>query len=305
MTTIQKPGRQRTIRRPWDRAGYWFLAPFLAINLTFGLYPLIYSVYLSFADSVGGERSWAGLKNYRLLLQDELFWGSVRNGAIIFVLYVPLMTIASLVLATTLGSGRVRGWKAFRLIFFVPFITNMIAAGFTFQLFFNERGGLVNSILGGLGLPEPSWYSDPWAARVAVAVLVFWAWVGYNMVIMLAGLETIPSDIFEAAKVDGASRRQVFWKITVPLMRPIITFSVVLSVLGSFNLYAELVALHSSTGGSGPLHSTATPMLEIYGQAFGNLRFEYASAQSYGYFVMIFAVTIVQIRRFGQQWETS
>lgn len=304
-STVPRVRRRSRFDVRAGRAGYYFILPFFALYAVFGLFPLIFSIYLSFSNSSRGERTFAGLSNFRLLLQDDLFWQSMKNGVIIFFLYVPLMTLLALVLAVILSSGRLKGVRVFRLIIFVPFITNMIAAGFTFQLFFSESSGLVNTALESVGLPGVPWYSNPWAARVALAVLVTWAWLGYNMVIMLAGLETIPGEYVDAAMVDGASRPQAFWRVTVPLMRPIITFSVVLSILGSFNLFAELVALFSSTQGSGPLHATATPMLEIFGQAFGNLRFEYASAQSYTYFMLIFALTIVQIRRFGQGWDDT
>lgn len=301
-----EPEKYRTmLHERIGRTGYMFILPFFALYAVFGIYPLIYSIYLSFSTSVEGQRLLTGLDNYRLLLQDANFWQSMLNGVIIFFLYVPVMTLMALVLAVMLRSDRIKGYKVFRLIIFVPFITNMIAAGFTFQLFFSESGGLVNSALGWLGLPGIPWFSNAWAARIALAILVTWAWLGYNMVIMLAGLETIPRDYFDAAIVDGASPRQVFWRITVPLMRPLITFSLVLSLLGSFNLFAELVALFSSTGGAGPLRSTATPMLEIFGQAFSNLRFGYASAQSYVYFMLIFGLTIFQIRRFGKGWQTE
>ena len=173
----------------------------------------------------------------------------------------------------------------------------MIAAGFTFNLMLENKGGLFNVILNMLRLPGIPWLEDIWWARVSLCLLVTWGWLGYNMVIMLAGLQTIPRELTEAALIDGASSVQAFFHITIPLLRPVILFSVILSTMGSFGLFNEVQAL---TGG-GPMRATLTTMVHIYNVAFGNFRFGRASAQGYVYFALIFVLTLLQLRYFGRE----
>jgi lactose/L-arabinose transport system permease protein len=299
-TTTPAPKRNfwKEIRQ--SRWAYVFISPFFLFWLVFGLYPFLYSIVLSFTNrGVGADVEFIGLANYILLLKDKVFWKSIMNGAILFMMYVPIMTFLALVLAVVLNSKRVRGFRIFRTIIFMPFIMNMIAAGFTFQLMFNERYGLFNNILAVFHIPPVPWLESEWGARVSLCLLVIWAWLGYNMVIMLAGLQTIPGELTEAAMIDGASPAQAFLRITIPLMRPVILFSVVLSTMGSFNLFGELVSLFSTTGGEGPLNSTITPLLAIFNQTFTNSRFGYASALAYVYFAIVFLLTLFQVRYFG------
>jgi lactose/L-arabinose transport system permease protein len=283
-----------------SRWAYVFISPFFIFWLVFGLYPFLYSIILSFTNrGLGPNVEFIGLANYALLFKDKLFWKSMTNGAILFVMYVPAMTLLALVLAVVLNSKRIRGFRIFRTVIFMPFIMNMIAAGFTFQLMFNERYGIVNNFLSVFHIPPIPWLESEWGARVSLCLLVVWAWLGYNMVIMLAGLQTIPAELTEAAMIDGASPAQAFLRITIPLMRPVILFSVVLSTMGSFNLFGELVSLFSTTGGEGPLNSTITPLLAIFNQTFTNSRFGYASSMAYVYFGIVFLLTLFQVRYFG------
>jgi lactose/L-arabinose transport system permease protein len=284
------------------RWGLVFISPFYLLFSVFGLYPLLFSVYLSFTKWNGrGPLVFVGLDNYTLLLQDNVFWQSMANGVILFFLYVPIMTFLALVLAVVLNSQRVRGFQFFRAVIFMPFVTNMVAAGFTFQILLNQNYGLFNIFLGWLGLPAVPWLNSEWGARVSLSLLITWAWLGYNMVIMLAGLQTIPKELNEAALIDGANPAQAFLHVTIPLMQPVILFSVVLSTAGSFGLFAENMSLFSLSQGVGPLNSTITPIVDIYREAFRNLRLGYASAAAYLYFAIIFVFTLFQVRRFGQR----
>jgi ABC-type sugar transport system permease subunit len=302
---VRRPPSQRAslwrevVKARWP---YLFVSPFYLFFLVFGLYPIAFSMYLSFTEWKGlGPVKFIGLKNYSLLLQDTVFWQSMLNGVILFFLYVPIMTLLALVLAVALNSKRVRGYKFFRTLIFMPYITNMVAAGFTFQILLNQKYGLLNFFFGLFHIPAVPWLESVWGARVSLCLLVTWAWLGYNMVIMLAGLQTIPRELSEAALIDGASPVQAFLFVTIPLMRPVILFSVILSTIGSFNLFAEGFTLFSSTRGHGPLNATITPLIDIYEQAFGNFKFGYASAMSYLYFALIFALTLLQVRYFGRE----
>lgn len=305
-TTAIHPSRGPKLRRlhqKWReiwkmRWPYLFISPFYILFLIFGVYPILFSLYLSLTEWKGlGPIKFVGLKNFELLFNDKIFWQSMMNGVILFFMYVPLMTFLALVLAVILNSKRVRGFRVFRTLIFIPYIMNIVAAGFTFRLMLNQKYGLVNALLGTFNIPPVPWLESAWGGRVSLCLLVIWAWLGYNMVIMLAGLQTIPSELTEAALIDGASATQAFFYVTIPLMRPVILFSVVLSTMGSFNLFSEIYNL---TGG-GPINATLTPVIVIFDQAFGNFRLGYASAMAYLYFIILFALTLVQFRYFGQQ----
>jgi ABC-type sugar transport system permease subunit len=289
--SVQRPLWQRIKRSRW---GYIFISPFYILFAIFGLYPLALSIYLSFTRWQGvGPMEFAGLINFSLIPQDKLFWKSMANGVIIFILYVPIMLFLALVLAVILNSGRVKGFRIFRTLIFLPFITNMVAAGFTFRFLLEQQNGLFNVLLGYIGISPVPWLEDIWWARVSLSLLIIWAWLGYNMVIMLAGLQTIPEDLTEAAMVDGATPIQAFFRITVPLMRPVILFTLITSTIGSFGLFAEVNTL---TRG-GPANATITPLIRIYNTAFrGSFQYGLASAQAYTMFVFIFFLTVLQYR---------
>ncbi len=289
---------KRIVKARWP---YLFIAPFYISFLIFGLYSTVFSFYLSFAEWKGlGPMKFIGLKNYVMLLKDKVFLQSMENGFLLFFMYVPLMTFLALVLAVILNSKRVRGFKLFRTIIFMPYVMNIAAAGFAFRLLLNQKYGIVNVFLGNVfHIPPIPWLEDMWGARVSLCLLIIWVWLGYNMVIMLAGLQTIPSELTEAAMIDGANPVQSFFHVTIPLMRPVILFSVILSLMGSFALFNEVFILTVPVGG--PTNATITPFVDIFQQAFANNRFGYASAMAYAYFVIIFVLTLLQVRYFGQR----
>jgi ABC-type sugar transport system permease subunit len=292
---FRSPPKQSVYKTIW---AYIFIAPFFISYAIFGLYPLVLSLYLSFADWKGvGPIKLVGFNNFTRLLGDQIFWQSIRNGVILFFLYVPVMLFISLALAVILNSRRVRGFQFFRTLIFLPFITNMAAAGFAFRILLTKDNGLINIFLGFLHLPAVPWLESVWAARISLSLLIIWAWLGYNMVIMLAGLQTISHDLIEAALVDGASQVQAFFRITIPLMRPVILFCAVTSTIGSFGLFAEVASL---TNG-GPANATITPLIRIFNVAFRSLQMGYASAMAYTFFAIIFILTLVQMRFFGRE----
>jgi len=284
------------------RWAYLFIAPFFVFFLLFSLYPISFSLYLSLTEWKGlGPIKFIGLDNYQRLLGDTVFWQSMLNGVLLFFMYVPAMTLLALVIAVILNSKRVRGFRVFRTIIFMPYITNMVAAGFVFRLLLNSSNGLVNQGLGALGLSPVPWLDSIGGARVSLCLLIVWAWLGYNMMIMLAGLQTISADLTEAARIDGANNLNVFAYITLPLMRPVLTFSVVLSTIGSFGLFTEVSIL---TSGGNPMNATITPIVAIFNQTFGNFRLGYGSAMSYVYFAFILVLTLFQMRYLSQGEES-
>lgn len=284
-----------------NRWPYIFISPFYILFIIFGAFPVLYSIYLSFHKFKGlGELEFVGLTNFTFLFGPggRAFWQSIENGIILFLLYVPIMTFLALVLAVILNSKMVKFFQGYRMMIFAPYVTSMIAAGFVFRLMLENDGGLVNLILETLGVAGIPWLEHQWWARISLSLLIIWGWLGYNMVIMLAGLQIIPKELNEAALIDGASPTQAFFRITIPLMRPVILFSVILSTMGSFSLFNEVQAL---TQGGNPARATLTTLVHIYNVAFGDFRFGRASAQAYVYFALILVLTLLQFRYFGRE----
>lgn len=305
--TLGNASSQSGLRYRWhniwvNRWAYVFISPFYILFAVFGLFPIIYSLYLSLHKWNGiRPPTFVGLENYQFVFGPggSVFWQSVQNSLIIFLLYVPLMTFLAIVLAVLLNSGYVRFYRFFRTTAFMPYVTSMIAAGFVFQILFASQEGLINLMLQAIGLPAIPWLDTVMGTRVTLAAMLIWAWLGYNMILMLAGLQTIPKDLNDAAKVDGANDWQILWRITIPLLRPIILFSVVLSTAGTFNLFNEVAALTTLTGGTE--RAILTPMIKIYNDGFRHFRFGRASAEAYVYFMLIAVFTYIQFRYFGNK----
>jgi ABC-type sugar transport system permease subunit len=284
---------RRTAAAAWRRRWpYVFVAPFFVLFAVFSLYPIAYSLWLSFHDwSLVGPARYVGLANFRELYHDARFWQSMTNAALLFLIYVPAMTFLALVLASLLDSRYVRGQGFFRTMIFLPYVmSGTVAAAFTFQLLLDTNAGYANRILRFLGASPVPWLDDVWWARVSLGLLVLWAWLGYNMLIMLAGLQAIPPELAEAARVDGAGPLRIFFKITIPLLRPVIVFAVTLSIIGTFSLFTEPFILTQG----GPAHTTTTPVYEIWSTTFSYFRIGYSAAMSYVYFAIIVVIAVGQ-----------
>lgn len=281
-----------------NSAPYLFISPFYILFGIFMVYPLLFSLYMSFTEWNGlGEMKWIGLQNYKALWSDEVFVQALWNALILFIMYVPLMLFLALVLAVLLNSGFVRMQRVFRTIFITPYITSLVAIGFTFVMLFDKDYGLLNMFLGAMGLTQINWLGSIWGARIALTALIIWRWVGYNMVIMLAGLQNIPDELYEAATIDGANKVQSFFRITIPMMKPVILFTAILSTVGTFMLFVEPLVLTKG----GPVNSTITPIMYLYQQSFDYLKFGYASSMAYVFFALIFIASLIQVKVFGKE----
>ena len=271
-----------------------FVSPFFVLFGIFFVYPVGFSLWLSFHDwGLVGPARYVGLGNYRDLLHDSLFWQSMVNATLIFFIYVPIMTFLALVLAALLNTHYVRLQGFWRAVIFLPNImAGTVAGALTFQLLLDTNSGYANRLLSFFSVSPVPWLEDIWWARISLGLLVFWAWLGFNMLIMLAGLQAIPPELLEAARVDGAGAVRVFRKITVPLVRPQIVFSVTLSIIGTFQLFTEPFNLF--TNQVGPARAADTPVLEIFSNTFEFLRVGYAAAMSYVFFLALVVVTLVQ-----------
>jgi ABC-type sugar transport system permease subunit len=295
--------RRRFARHGWPLL---FIAPFFVLFAVFSLYPIGFSAWLSLHEwSLIGAARWVGLDNYHALLHDTLFWQSMLNAALLFLIYVPAMTFLALVLAALLNSRYVRLEGLWRTLIFLPYImSGTVAAAFTFQLLLDGDAGYANRLLSFVGVSPVPWLGSTWWARISVGLLVLWAWLGYNMLIMLAGLLAIPPELSEAARVDGAGPVRIFFRITVPLLRPVILFSVTLSIIGTFSLFTEPLLL---TNG-GPANATTTPVIQIWQNTFSFLRVGYSAAMSWVYFGVIVVMALTQFflvsrrdRRFSER----
>ncbi|MBQ4898310.1 sugar ABC transporter permease [Paenibacillus sp. Marseille-P2973] len=281
-------------------APYIYISPYFILFFVFSLYPILYSIYISFTDWNGsGEKLFIGFENYIQLFSDNDFWLSLWNSTLIFLMYVPIMLFVGLILASMLNSNWMVGKGFFRMALFVPNFVSVVAVSFVFILLLNTQDGLVNSVLRSIGLidnPIP-WLESPWWARFSVAMMVLYRWLGYNMLLLLTGLQNISKDLYEAAYVDGATKIKSFFFITIPLVKKMLLFCTVLSTIGTFSLFTEPFILTQG----GPLNSTLTPVLMLYRESFQNFNFGYASSIAVCFFILMMVISLLQMRIFDDK----
>jgi|GraSoiStandDraft_43_1057313.scaffolds.fasta_scaffold11234_2 lactose/L-arabinose transport system permease protein len=272
---------------------YLFIAPWYLLYGGFMLYPVVYSFWLSFQDWRGTRgTNFIGLTNYQNLIADDLFRQALVNTLLIGLMYVPLMLFLALLLAVVLNSALLRLRTFFRAAIFAPYITSTVIMAMVFALIYNEQSGILNVLLRALHIPAVNWTGSTEWSKVSVAGLLLWHWTGYNMILMLAGLQTISPDLYEAASIDGGSAQQQFFRITVPMMRPVILFTAVLSTIGTFKIFNEPYVL---TGG-GPLNSSLTVLLYLYNQGFQAFKLGYAAALAYVVVGIVLVLSLAQFR---------
>jgi len=294
---IEEENLFKKIRK--NKMAYLFISPFYILFAIFMLYPIVYSFYLSFHKWNGmGPMVYMGLRNYiNLFLIDRPFRQSLINSVIIFFEYVPSMTLLALILAALLSSTYIRLRGVFRTFIFLPYVTAIVTVAYSFQLMLDKDFGLINLILGWLGVKPVAWLNTPTLARICLSALVTWRWLGYNMVILLAGLQNIPLELYEAAKIDGATSTQSFFRITLPLMKPMLLFCIVLSTVGTCSLFEEPFIL---TGG-GPMNTTLTPVLYLYNVGFRYLHFGIASSVAYTMFLILLILGMFELKVMGEK----
>lgn len=281
----------RRIRKNW--AAYFFISPFFILYSIFGLFGLLFSLYISFHHWDGLQpMKYRGFGNYTELFQDEIFWESVSNTLILLFFDFPLKVGLPLILAVALNSKLIRGRGIFRTAFYVPEVTSAVVVAVIFRYLFDRDTGIVNYVLSLIGVENIAWLQDPFWAKVSFIILSGWWSQGYHMIIFLAALQTIPNDLIEAAMVDGANHFQSFIRITLPLLRPIIIFSAIITTIAGLQRFSEPFLL---TGG-GPGYSTYTIVYYLYQKTFVSYRLGYGAAMGYLIFVMIFVFSLLQFR---------
>ena len=279
-------------------AAWWFVAPALTVIGVFFVLPVLAGLALSVTDfdlyALADVRNlqFVGLRNYVRLLQTPLFWQALGNTLYFVLVGVPLSIGASLGAALLLHSPLARFKSFFRTALFMPVVTTLVAVAVIWRYLLSTRYGMLNYALGLLGIPPVDWLGDPHWAMPAIILFAVWKSFGYNMVILLAGLHAIPQDLYEAARVDGASAPSRFRHVTLPMLAPILTMVSILTIAGYFQLFAEPYVMTQG----GPLQSTVSVLYFMYEEGFKWWNLGSASAVAFLLFVLIFAVTAVQAR---------
>jgi len=293
---------------------YIFLLPFFVLFAVFLAFPILYTIYLSFFqfEGVGGatlftvpglgatvttiaDLRFVGLSNYERLLTDGQFHQAMYNTVFILVVQVPLMVAIALSLAVALDASFVKLRGLFRTTLAVPISANLVAYATVFVLLMQEQG-LVNYLLGFVGVGPIPWFQSDFWSRMTIVGAVTWRWTGYNMIILLAGLQNVPQQLYEAAEIDGANRLQKFRYVTLPQLKPVLLFVAVTSTIGTFKLFSEPLIV-SEAGASAD--ATRTIVQYIYEMAFVQFQLGYASALTWVLIAVVSVLSIVQIRAVG------
>lgn len=272
--------------------GWAFLLPASILIFVFCFYPMVQALILSFQKGTGSAVQPAGFANYARILKDATFQQCLFNTIFYFVIQVPIMLILALILAQLLNSPDIKGKGIYRTMIFLPCATSLVSYSMIFKsLFAND--GLVNRVLSTVGIPTVDWFQNAWAARWVIVIALIWRWTGYNMVFYLAGLQNIDYSIYEAARIDGASPIQQFIHLTIPLLRPTILLTAIMSTSGTLQLFDESVNL---TAG-GPGKATMTLTHYIYNISFVETpKFNYAAALSVFILVVVAVLSAIQMK---------
>ncbi|WAU80414.1 sugar ABC transporter permease [Streptomyces sp. Qhu-G9] len=278
---------------------YLAISPYYLLFAVFGAFPVVFSLYLSFQDWDGiGDMRFVGLQQYEWLLRDSVFWHSILNTFQIWFLSTVPMLFLALVLAFLLHS-QVRYASAWRVAYFIPNVTSMVAMTIVFGSVF-AQAGLANSMLKAVGVEDGvGWLSSSLGIKSAISIMIIWRWVGYNALIFLAGLQAIPTELFEAARVDGANSRQTLFRVVVPQLRPVILFAVITSTINGLQIFTESqVLFYSDDPGTtgGPGQEGMTIVLYLWQKSFNDLQFGYGAAMGWLLFAIIGLFAVINWR---------
>ncbi|MFQ1003307.1 carbohydrate ABC transporter permease [Modestobacter sp. SSW1-42] len=293
-STAPSPAPRRRRRSLTEnRWGYAYVAPFFLVFGAFSLYPFIYTAWVSLhrtsLSNIDGG-TWVGLENYRNLLQSEFFWNALRNTFTIGI----LATVPQLCMAIGLAhllNYKLRGRTFFRTVMLMPYATSIAAATLVFSQLFGRDYGLINTLLEAVGLDRIDWQSGTVSSQVAIAAIVTWRWTGYNALIYLAAMQSIPGELYEAAEIDGANKWKQFLHVTIPSLRPTILFTVVVSTIGAVQLFGEPLlfgATNSTSGGSSGQYQTLG--LLMYQQGWSNFHIGQAATTAWMMFMIILLI---------------
>nr|WP_315899201.1 sugar ABC transporter permease [Paenibacillus cremeus] len=278
--------------------GYVFVAPLVIGILAFAIYPMLAALMLSFTQTSGATLAgkWVGWSNYQYALNDPIFWKSLFNTLKMGVLSVTLGIVVSFILASMINSVKwTKGKNIFKGIFFLPNVISAVATTLLFSfLFFPTEQGLLNYVLGYIGIQPVGWFTDPKYSQISIVLMSLWGALGYNTIIFIAGLQSVPRDLYEAAEVDGASGVTKWWYITIPYMRPIFVFMIVMGTIGSMKRFTDVWLIGGTAGN--PSGTMLTSVLYIYRNAFLAGQMGLATAASYLLFIVILILTVLLLK---------
>lgn len=278
-------------------AGWMYLAPATILIFIMSFWPIIQAVITSFKTGSSANMQWANpfAYNYTRMFQDAVFKRSIGNTFLYLIIEVPIMLVLAILLAQLLNNNHLKFKGLFRTCVFLPCATSLVSYALIFKSLFATQG-LINTILVKLGILENNFnfLGTGWSAKIIIIVALIWRWTGYNMVFFLAGLQNIEYSVYEAAKIDGASGWRTFWSITVPLLRPTIVMTTIMSINGTLQLFDESVNLTKG----GPANATITMSHYIYNGSFGEgvANFGYASAMSVIVFIMVAILAFINLK---------
>lgn len=279
--------------------GYLFILPNFLSFCVFMVFPIIFSFCMSFTDwDLLSAPKWVGLKNYvTMFTRDKLFLQSLGNTLMYSLYTIPIGLACSLGLAVLLNSKRIRGVNFFRSIFFLPHVCMLAGVALVWKWFYNADFGVLNYFLNLVGIPSQKWLSNRNLALPSIAIMSIWKSAGYNMVIILAGLQGIPGYLYEAASLDGATGFRQFRSITLPLLMPTLFYILITSTISSFQVFDAVMVMTKG----GPANATMVYNFYLYQNAFTYFKMGYASAMGYVLFMLIFAVTLIQMKVMGKR----
>jgi len=275
-----------------NRTGWLLASPYVVYFLLFSGFPIVFSLFLVFHRwDIISPMKFIGLVNFEYLIHDPLFWKSLWNTLRFLFIHIPLQVVVALILAEVLNR-KIRGLMFFRAAFFLPVVISGVVVTILWKQLYSTETGLINLFLSDIGIPKIPWLTNVTLAMPSIAIMATWKNVGLYTVLFLAGLQGIPKYLYEAAEMDGASKMQQFFYITIPAINPVLLMVVILSTINGFNLFIEPYVM---TGGS-PLNSTLSVVLYIYKQAFSFYKMGYAATLGFVFALMIFSVVLVQRR---------
>ncbi len=282
----------------YDKYGWMFISLAVICFIIFTLYPAVESLKLSFQSFSEGSYKFTGFHNIQKMLGDKIFLKSITNNFIFLIVQVPIMLVLALFFSTLLNSMTVKFKPFFRTAIFIPCVTSLVAYSVLFKMMFANQG-IINDALAIMKILRPiEWLNDPFWAKVVIIVAMTWRWTGYNMIFYLSGMQNIPRETYEGAKIDGANAFKTFWYITVPQLKPIVLLTAIMSTNGTLQLFDEPMNI---TAG-GPANATLTMSQYIYNQSFVySPNFGYASALSYVIVLMMVVLAMIQFKVAGDE----
>lgn len=293
--TKKRVGMRQTIKN--NLAAWCFLIPFLLFFFGFLFYPILKGMHLSlFNATLGGKSIFNGIQNYVEMVQDKGFWQAIFNTLFFVLISTPTIVLVGFIFAMFINS-KLKGTTFIRACLFSPYVLSMSVVTGLWIFIFQPYTGLVTQITNKLGIGEMYWLNTKWLVWLAILITTVWWTVGFNMILFLAGLQDIPADIYEAAKIDGANARQTLFFVTVPMLKDTIALVIMLQTIASFKLFGQTYLM----AGGGPGTHTRTIVHYIYETGFTNRRMGQAATMSVAFFLVVFAVTMLQNKVLGKK----